>query len=217
MAIKYPLEIKGLLVRVTLAGHIGKPVWVRPKGRIAMARSLLIRAHSVAKPAREPMNPAEEIVKFWLQKNGYFIQSSTRVPLGRGREIDILALHEKDNKKKHIEVSVAVRMQAIGETVETLAVRFAQKFNHERIAAEVHRKFHDNLNYTKELVVGEVRLGGQDVLPEFTAECGKHGILVIPISTILKEIVPDLGGHTHLNPIIRTIQIMNKFLCSSSN
>jgi len=24
---KYPLEIKGLLVRVTLAGHMGKPVW----------------------------------------------------------------------------------------------------------------------------------------------------------------------------------------------
>jgi hypothetical protein len=41
---KYPLEIKGLPVRVTLAGHIWKQVWVWPKGCIAMAGSPLILA-----------------------------------------------------------------------------------------------------------------------------------------------------------------------------
>jgi len=34
------------------------------------------------------MNPAEEIVKFWLQQNGYFVQSSIR--LKQNRELDIL-------------------------------------------------------------------------------------------------------------------------------
>ena len=39
---KTPLENKRLLVRVTLAGHIWKRVWVEPKGFIAMAGSLLL-------------------------------------------------------------------------------------------------------------------------------------------------------------------------------
>jgi|SRR3989344_6154201 len=163
------------------------------------------------------MNPAEEIVKFWLQQNGYFVQSSIRVPRGYNREIDILAVHEKENKRKHIEVSVAIRMQAIGHTVQTLAALYVKKFDHERIVSEVHRKFYANENYAKELVVGEVRLRGLDVLEEFTAECKKSDIEVIPISRILKEIVPDLGGHTHLNPIIKTIQLANKFLCPESH
>src|SRR3989338_9286501 len=77
-------------------------------------------AYGLVLPAPEtPMNPAEEIVKFWLQQNGYFVQSSIRVPLGRNREIDILAMHEKEDKKKHIEVSVAIRMQAINHNVQT--------------------------------------------------------------------------------------------------
>ena len=42
MVANLPLEIKGLPVRVTLAGHIGKLVWVGPKGSIAMAGSLLL-------------------------------------------------------------------------------------------------------------------------------------------------------------------------------
>ncbi len=157
------------------------------------------------------MNPAEEIVKFWLQQNDYFIQSSIRVPNGYNRELDILAVHEKESKKKHIEVSVSVRMQAINHTVQTLAEHFVHKFDNERITQEVHRRFYDGV-YSKELVVGEVRLRGQDVLEEFTAECAKFGIQVLPISRILAEVAQTLGGHTHLNPIIKTVQLCKKFL-----
>src|SRR3989344_2717853 len=152
------------------------------------------------------MNPAEEIVKFWLQQNGYFVMSSIRVPSGYNREIDILAVHEKEGKRKHIEVSVSVRMQAINHTVQTLAEHFVLKFNNERIVSEVRRKFHDQ-DYSKELIVGEVRLHGQDAFEEFEAACAKHGIVVISISSILKEAADTLGGHTHLNPIIKTIQL----------
>ena len=44
------------------------------------------------------MNPAEEIVKFWLQNAGYFYQSSIRLP--HNKEIDILV--EQIFKSKNI-------------------------------------------------------------------------------------------------------------------
>jgi hypothetical protein len=40
--LKAPLENKGLLVRVALAGRVGKPSWVEAYAFIAMARSLLL-------------------------------------------------------------------------------------------------------------------------------------------------------------------------------
>ena len=51
------------------------------------------------------MNPAEEIVKFWLQHNGYFVQWSIHVPNGYNRELDILAIHEKEAKKNILKFS----------------------------------------------------------------------------------------------------------------
>ena len=42
MAVIIPLEIKGLPVRVALAGHVPKGMWAWPKGQVAMAGSLLI-------------------------------------------------------------------------------------------------------------------------------------------------------------------------------
>ena len=98
-------------------------------------------------------------------------------------------------------------MQAINHTVQTLTERFVKKFDNERVTAEVRRKFHDGI-YTKELVVGEVRLRGQDVLLEFTAECKKFEIDVIPISRIFAEVVPTLGGHTKHNPIIKQLSLL---------
>ncbi len=161
------------------------------------------------------MNPAEEIVKFWLQEKGYFIQSSIRVPNGYNREIDILAVHEKEGIKKHIEVSVSVRMQASNHSVATLAEHFVKKFDNARIVSEVQRRFFSDRHYEKVLVVGEVCIGGRNVIEEFTAECKKSGINVVPMSGVLKDVAAPLGGHTHLNPIIKTVQIVNKFLCSS--
>src|SRR3989344_5122354 len=51
MAVETPLELKGLLVRVALAGSVSKGILAAQA--VAMARSLLTKAHSVAlQPAR---------------------------------------------------------------------------------------------------------------------------------------------------------------------
>jgi hypothetical protein len=50
------------------------------------------------------MNPAEEIVKYWMQQQGYFVQSSIHIPKGQNREIDILAIHEKENIRRQEKV-----------------------------------------------------------------------------------------------------------------
>ena len=157
------------------------------------------------------MNPAEEIVKFWLQKNGYFVQSSIRVENGRGREIDILAIDNKGSEKRHIEVSVSIEMADFKGDARTKAEGYIKKFSHPSIVNQVTRIFGENAIYSKELIVGDVAIKKKDLLKEFIEECGKLNIKVKRISEILNEITPELKAHTHLNPIIRTIQICSKF------
>jgi len=160
------------------------------------------------------MNPAEEIVKFWLQKNGYFLQSSIRVDNGRGREIDILATNNDGKVKRHIEVSVSIEMADFKGNAKTKAEGYIKKFNHPSIINQVIRCFGEGSVYTKELIVGDVAIKKKDVLEEFTRECKKLHIKVIRISEILNEITPELKAQTHLNPIIRMLQISSKFMNS---
>jgi hypothetical protein len=156
------------------------------------------------------MNPAEEIVKFWLQEKGYFVQSSVRVDQGRNREIDILAIN-KQGENKHIEVSVSVEMAHFKGDASTRAEDYVKKFFYPSIVSEVQKRLGIN-NYEKQLVVGDVAIKRKDISKEFIEECKKLDIKVILISEILAEIFPKLKAHTQLNPIIKTIQLTKKFL-----
>ena len=160
------------------------------------------------------MNSAEEIVKFWLQQKGYFIQSSIRLPLNK--EIDILAMNKENGGKKHIEVSVSIRMADYKNNPQTKAQDyFEKKFNNITVKNEVEKRF--SKIYTRELVVGDITLQGKNQLSEFTAECKKLNINVIHISTILDEIIPTLGTGSQLNSTIKTIQIVSNFYNKGTN
>jgi len=151
------------------------------------------------------MNPAEEIVKFWLQMNGYFLQSSIRLP--RNKEIDILAIDTKGNKF-HIEVSVSVRMANYKFNAKELAKKFSiNKFL--SISKEVKSKI--GSNYQKKFVVGKVLRGNKDIRDEFITECKKLNIDVLKFDDILKEVSDSLSTHSHLNPIIKAIQLSKIF------
>jgi|SRR3989344_7217410 len=159
------------------------------------------------------MNPAEEIVKFWLQHHGYFVMSSIHVPRGQNKEIDILAIHEKEGRRKHIEVQVSVHSLNFKRTPQMTALYYKEeKFEHPKVLQEVHNRFGGDFSYEKELVLGEVSLKGKDVIIPLTDECKSLGITVIPFSQILREVATELGTGTHLNPIIKAIQLCNKFL-----
>lgn len=155
------------------------------------------------------MNSAEEIVKFWLQEKGYFIQSSIR--LSRNKEIDILAINVNNQKKIHLEVSVSMRMADYTNTPQAKAQEYYdKKFTHTIVKNEIERIF-SKKTYKKQLVVGDITLQHKNQLVEFTKECKKLGIKVIHIPTILDEVIPKLGTGSQLNPIIKTAQIISKF------
>lgn len=156
------------------------------------------------------MNPAEEIVKFWLQEKGYFVQSSVKI--GR-KEIDILAINQLNPKdRKHIEVSVSIRMVDTKETPQTKALHYKEnKFEDPRVQEEIYKRFGDKTPYSKELVVGDIVLKGRNAVSEFTEECSLLSIKVIPFSLILNEIISGLGSGTQLNSVIKTVQLCNKF------
>ncbi len=152
------------------------------------------------------MNPAEEIVKYWLQSKGYFLQSSIRLP--KNKEIDILAVDEK-GEKFHIEVSVSVRMANYDKNAKKLAKAFnTNKFL--SIAKEVKSRI--GRKYTKQAVVGRVSLGNRDIKNEFVAECKKLGIEVLDFGKIINEVANSLSTHSQLNAIVKAVQLSIVFL-----
>ncbi|MDO8591245.1 MAG: hypothetical protein Q7R65_04720 [bacterium] len=160
------------------------------------------------------MNPAEEIVKFWLQENGYFVQSSIQV--GR-KEIDILAIHKKDKKdRRHIEVTVSIRMvDGKGRSVrEWIADYKKRKFQPKKIREIVQERFGSNV-YSKEIIVGEIRLKRnkkKQGFTEFKEECCKRGIKAFYFGDVIKEIEPSLKKGRCLNRVIEAWQLYRRFV-----
>ncbi len=151
------------------------------------------------------MNPAEEIVKFWLQNKGCFMQSSIRLP--KNKEIDILAVDENGNKS-HIEVSVSVRMAnyTLNATQKAREV-YEHKFN--SVKEEVKNRI--GKKYQKKFIAGNVSYKNKDITLEFTEECKKLDIEVILFKNILNEIRPLLGTNSHLNSTIKAVQLTEVF------
>ena len=151
------------------------------------------------------MNPAEEIVKFWLQSNKCFMQFSIRLP--HNKEIDILAVDGTGNKS-HIEVSVSVRMANYTRNAEELAQEY-----HDRKFQSVEQEVKNRLGekYEKKLVVGKVSRGNTDITNEFVERCKQLNIEVILFQNILNEVRPLLLTNSHLNPIIKAVQLTEVF------
>ncbi len=84
---KNPLENKELLVRVTLAGRMGKPIRARLKGLVAMARSFLfIRLFSDSRHDKPRLKVEEKQVRqvqFHVKSNDYFGTLATVLDLIR--------------------------------------------------------------------------------------------------------------------------------------
>lgn len=151
------------------------------------------------------MNPAEEIVKFWLQCNGFFTQSSIRLP--HNKEIDILAIDEHGNKS-HIEVSVSVRMANYDRNAEQLAQEYYDRKFY-AIEQEVRNRIGES--YARKLVVGKVSKGKTDITEEFIQHCKKLSIEVFLFRNILNEVRPLLLTNSHLNPVIKAVQLTEVF------
>jgi hypothetical protein len=66
--------------------------------------------------------------------------------------------------------------------------------------------------YKKQLVVGKVAFRNRDIREPFISECEKLGVEVLKFDDIIKEVEAQLGTHSHLNSIIKTIQLSELFL-----
>ena len=155
------------------------------------------------------MNPAEEIVRYWLQEKGYFVQSS--IQLGR-KEIDILAIHNrKKNDRRHIEVTVSIRMVDPKNTAKSWARNYDQKkLRDKRVEDEVRKRFNSR-KYSREVVVGDVKLRRKAGFQELKEEFRKRKIKAFYFGDIINEITPSLKRSTCLNPIIKTLQLYRRF------
>ena len=155
------------------------------------------------------MNPAEEIVRYWLQEKGYFVQSS--IQLGR-KEIDLLAIHNKDkNDRRHIEVSVSIRMVDPKNTAKSWVRNYEEnKMRDRRVETEVRKRFNSR-KYAREVVVGDVKLKKKASFRELKEEFRKRNIKAYYFGDILNEITPSLKRGMSLNPIIKSLQLYRRF------
>ncbi len=147
------------------------------------------------------MNPAEEIVKFWLQNKGYFIQSSIGLP--KRKEIDILAINKKGDKL-HIEVSVSINSINSRDPKALALKEYKNKFKsvNEGVEAILGKRFQ------RIYVRGRINRGRRDIREEYIKEMDKkYGVKILKFEDILKEVSDGLSTRSYLNPIIKTVQL----------
>lgn len=163
------------------------------------------------------MNAAEEIVKYWYQSKGYFVMDSLRIPKGRNKEIDLLAIKLSNDKKKvadkiHIEVSVSNNSMWFEKgSVEKIIKAEAQRYHAKKFEDSNVKQFATQLigsNYKMVEIRGKMALNKKDVRPEYIKERMKMGVEVIPFETILKDINEIMLSNIQANPIIQTVQLI---------
>ncbi len=164
------------------------------------------------------MNAAEEIVKYWYESKGYFVMDSLRIPKGRNKEIDLLAVKLSDDKngvadKIHIEVSVSnnslwFAKGDMAKTIQADAERYhAKKFTDKNVSGYVKQLL--GKDYKMVEVRGRMTLNGKtDARPEYIKQRKKMGVTVVPFETILKEVNETMSASIQANPIIQTVQLI---------
>jgi hypothetical protein len=154
------------------------------------------------------VNAAEEIVRYWIQEcQGFFTQDSVSLP--RNKEIDLLAIH-RDERKWHVEIQVAVRYANYKSNAAELAEDFnKRKFEDSTVKAAVIERLGEE--YEKKCVIGRVYLRDNDIRDEFIKECSAHNVDVILFDDVMHEVAVSLGTRSHLNQVIRTIQLVDEF------
>ncbi|MBI2639752.1 MAG: hypothetical protein HYW90_02575 [Candidatus Sungbacteria bacterium] len=150
------------------------------------------------------MNAAEEIVKYWLQSKGYFIQSSISLP--KRKEIDILAIH-KNGAAMHVEVSVSIR-SVNSKNAKLLAKEECNK-KFKSVTKEVEARF--GKKFKRVYIRGRIAQNGRDIRDDYAKECKKIGVEVLKFENVLKEAMSGLATPSQFNPIIKTLQLMNEF------
>ena len=150
------------------------------------------------------MDPAEDIVSLWLMKQGFFIRSGVEVGF-RGKEIDLLAVDPKNNRRVHVEVHVSVF--PLGPLRPWSPAKYGRMPIEDRIKYYYYNKFvgatekgtgkllnrciekkaseaFGNKDYERWLVLGQL----QDDPKEIKKEFAKYGVKVFFLKEILEQI-----------------------------
>lgn len=174
------------------------------------------------------MEPAEEIVTSWLKQKRYLTMNEIKVGY-YNKEIDILAVKPATGEKIHVEVHVSIRpafgLRAWGDqqyAKEKLQQRiryFCQnkfigavnkkdrKLKNRCIEDAVKKVFKSN-SYEKMLVVG--KLHRTDPKDELESELAKHGVKLVFLSDILKDMIEKMD-EVYMDNARRYLQIFSAF------
>jgi len=162
------------------------------------------------------VDPAEELVRIWLEEKGYFTMANRRIK--GGKEIDLLAI-KPDGDKLWVEVHVPIKPLGRLRGPRHKAARYSKLPLSERIKGIVECKFdQEKSEFVKKKLKGEPRkmfvfgdTGGDDE-KEVVEEFKKHGIEAISFKKILAELEETLKKRTYMDPTRRYFQLLSKYL-----
>lgn len=174
----------------------------------------------------DEMEPAEEIVTSWLKQKNYLTMNEIKVGY-YNKEIDILAIKPATGEKVHVEVHVSIRpaggLRAWGHkkyATEPLQQRI-RCFCLSKFIGAVNKKdrelkkpcvedkakqvFNSN-DYQKMLVVG--KLHRTDPKNELETELAKHGVKLVLLEDILKDLIKNMDK-VYMDNAMRYLQIFS--------
>ena len=164
--------------------------------------------------ASKKLEPEVHIVDRYMQlvKKCF---TMTNIMLKGGKEIDLLAINPKTNKKYHIEVRVATgrgfKLRLIDTQTKTgrkhrrgLDTLNQIKFTHPTMVNAIKQIFGTN-KYQKVLVVWEVE---NNIVIEKAKEL--YNIEIWKMSNIMRELAQKVNTKAYRDNILRTIQLLSK-------
>ncbi len=162
------------------------------------------------------MYPQEEIVRVWLEEEGFLTMSNIRV--GR-REIDLLAMHPVTGEKRHIEVHVSVK--PVGRIRSGRHVKISKQSLSKRVGDIVQRKFEGAIrkrvkkllgtgDYKCYQVWGKIRGDDPD---DVVSEFKKHDVEVVYIKDIIDQLKQKFKQtkRTYQDEVRKYVQLLDEF------
>lgn len=161
------------------------------------------------------MAAEKQIVKYWLNKKGFYTIENIKAG---NRNIDFIAISFKEgkiNKIKHIEVSCSISSTTVSfsKLKESINKHIKTKFSNPVIVNKVKKiikEFTDTeKKYDKVLVLSMLpKSNKKEIIENFK----NKGIMIYEFENVLSNVIQGIDTHYYKDDTIRTLQIVKYLL-----
>jgi hypothetical protein len=162
------------------------------------------------------LEPEVHIIEKYFQEVLHCF-TMTNIKCKGGKEIDLLAIHPKTQKRFHVEAKVSISKGFALREIDTCTSKgralkrgldyfCKEKFEHPYVKEKINEIFGDSNCYKKILCIGEWELNQPMVL---ATAYEKYGILVINILGLIQDLIELKATKGSRDDILRTLEFIS--------